>query len=74
MGRGKGCRMTETVLYPRKRPAMYTLARDSFLRENHGIDPAILADALGLCVLSIHRYQRRLGLRICTWHNHGATQ
>ena len=66
--------MTETVLYPRKRPPMYTAARDAFLRENIGIDPAILADALGLRIISIHRYQRRLGLRICTWHDNGATQ
>jgi hypothetical protein len=53
---------------------MYTPARDAFLRENVGIDPAILADALGLRVISVYRYQRRLGLRTCTWHDHGATQ
>jgi len=64
--------MTETVLYPRKRPPMYTKERDAYLRENVGIDPAVLAEALGLHVRSIYRYQRRLGLRKCTWHDHGA--
>ena len=66
--------MTDTVLWPRKRPPMYTAARDAFLRENIGIDPAILADAMNLHVRSVYRYQRRLGLRICTWHDNGATQ
>ena len=66
--------MTETMLYPRKRPAMYTAARDAFLRENPSVDPFILAEALKLHVRSIYRYQRRLGLRICTWHDKGATQ
>ena len=64
--------MTETVLYPRKRPPMYTEERDAYLRENVGIDPAVLAEALGLHVRSIYVYQRKLGIRKCTWHDHGA--
>jgi len=66
--------MTETTLYPQKRPAMYTAARDAFLRANPTIDPHILAEALGLHPRSIYRYQRKLGIRLCTWHDHGATQ
>lgn len=66
--------MTETVLYPRKRPRMYTAARDEYLRANPTIDPAILADALGLSVRMIYVYQRKLGVRLCTYHNHGAEQ
>ncbi len=64
--------MTETVLYPRKRPRMYTAARDAFLRENPTVDPAILADALGLSTRYIYIYQRKLGIRLCTYHDHGS--
>jgi hypothetical protein len=63
--------MTDTMLYPRKRPPMYTRERDAFLRDNPNVDPHILADAMGLAPISVYRYQRRLGLRICTWHDHG---
>jgi hypothetical protein len=66
--------MSETVLYPRKRPRMYTQARDAFLRANVGIDPAILAEALGMTVRSICMYQRKLGLRLCTSHVKGVSQ
>ncbi len=66
--------MTETVLWPRKRPRMYTPARDAFLRANPTIDPAILADELGLTIRFVHAYQRKLGLRLCTSHDKGATQ
>ncbi len=66
--------MTETVLWPRKRPRMYTPARDAFLRENVGVDPAILAAELRVSVRFVHTYQRKLGLRLCTSHVKGATQ
>ena len=66
--------MSETTLYPRKRPRMYTQARDAFLRENPTVDPFILADAMGLHVRTICMYQRKLGIRLCTWHDHGAAQ
>ncbi len=66
--------MNETVLWPRKRPPMYTPDRDAFLRENHGIDPAILADELGLSTRFVYCYQRKLGLRLCTSHVRGAVQ
>lgn len=66
--------MTETVLYPRKRPRMYTPARDAFLRENRTVDPAILADALGVTARFIRCYQRKLGLRMCTSHVKGTPQ
>ncbi len=64
--------MTDTTLWPRKRPRMYTPARDAFLRENPTVDPAILADAMGLHIRYVYIYQRRLGIRLCTWHDHGA--
>lgn len=60
--------MSETVWYPRKRPRMYTPERDAFLRENPTIDPAILADAMGLHVRMVYVYQRKLGVRLCTSH------
>ena len=50
-------------LYPRKRPKIYTAQRDQFLRENVGIDPAILAVTLGFTERYIISYQRKLGLR-----------
>jgi hypothetical protein len=66
--------MSETVLYPRKRPRMYTPARDAFLRANVGIDPAILAAELGVSIRFVCCYQRKLGLRLCTSHVKGVTQ
>ena len=36
-----------------------------FLRENVGVDAAILAEELHLCVDWVQAYQRRLGLRKC---------
>ena len=63
--------MSETELYPRKRPKMYTLERDVFFRENVGIDPAILADQLGLSTRFVYVYQRKLGLRRCASHVKG---
>lgn len=50
-------------LYPEKRPRMYTRERDVFLRESKGVDPAILADALGLTERFVISYQRKLGIR-----------
>ena len=36
---------------------------ETHLRENQGIDAALLAADLGLCTAHIEAYQRRLGLR-----------
>jgi len=66
--------MSETVLYPRKRPRMYTPARDAFLRANPTVDPAILAAELGFTARTICMYQRKLGLRLCASHVKGATR
>lgn len=66
--------MNETVLWPRKRPRMYNPARDAFLRENVGIDPAILATQLGVSTRFVYTYQRKLGLRLCTSHVKETTQ
>lgn len=40
--------------------------RDDYLRENVGIDPAILADHFGLTERFIIQRLRKLGLRKCT--------
>lgn len=34
-----------------------------YLRENHGVDSALLAADLGICQHYVECYQRRLGLR-----------
>lgn len=43
-----------------------TPARDRFFRENWGVDPAMLADELGLSERFVRMYQRKMGLRKCT--------
>jgi hypothetical protein len=43
-----------------------TKKRDEFIRENIGIDPAILADGLGLSERFVITYQRKLGIRKLT--------
>ena len=43
-----------------------TKKRDKFLRENVGIDPAILAYDLGASASFVMRYQRKLGVRPLT--------
>jgi hypothetical protein len=43
-----------------------TKKRDEFIGENVGIDPAILADGLGLSERFVISYQRKLGLRALT--------
>ncbi len=40
-----------------------TKKRDEFLRENVGVDTAILADGLGVSERFIISYQRKLGVR-----------
>jgi hypothetical protein len=40
--------------------------RDEFLRENVGIDPAVLADGLGVPERFVISYQRKLGVRPLT--------
>lgn len=45
---------------------MYTAAREAFLRANPGIDPAILAVAIGRTERFVRQYQRRLGIRPLT--------
>jgi hypothetical protein len=53
---------------------MFTAERDAYLRANPTIDPFILAEALGLSARTVYMYQRKLGIRLCTWHDHGAMQ
>jgi len=50
---------------PRKK--WRTKKRDEFLRENVGIDPAILADGLGVSERFVISYQRKLGVRPQSW-------
>jgi hypothetical protein len=40
-----------------------TKSRDEFFRKNYGIDPAILADELGLTERFVISYQRKIGVR-----------
>ncbi len=40
---------------------------ESYLRENVGVDPAIIADELGLQEFTVRTMQRKLGLRNCTY-------
>jgi len=61
-------------LFPLRRARMFTAERDAYLRANPSVDPFILADALGLSALTVYMYQRKLGIRLCTWHDHGAMQ
>ena len=42
-----------------------TPERDAYLRENHFVDPAILAADLGLNTRFVVVYMRKLGLRNC---------
>lgn len=56
-------------LYPRKKHTMYTERVATYLRQNVGIDPAILAADLGLTPRFIISYQRKLGLRPFTTGN-----
>jgi hypothetical protein len=50
-------------LYPRKRPRMYSAERDRLLRENPGVDTAILAEQMHVTERFIISYQRKLGIR-----------
>jgi len=47
------------------RPAYRTKQRDAYFRQTRGIDPAILADELGLNEAFVRMYQRKLGIRAC---------
>jgi hypothetical protein len=38
---------------------------ENYLRENQGVDSALLAADLGLCPMHVEAAQRRLGLRKC---------
>jgi hypothetical protein len=53
-------------LYPRKRHKRYTPERDKFLRDNPLVDPAMLADSMGVTERWIIGYQRKLGIRKLT--------
>ncbi len=66
--------VTAPDLFPRRRPRMYTKERDAFLHANPTIDPAILAGAMGLSIRFVYVYQRKLGIRMCTWHDHGRSE
>ncbi len=53
-------------LYIRKRHSRYTPERDAFLRDNANVDPAMLADSMGVTERWIINYQRKLGIRKLT--------
>ena len=53
-------------LYPRKRPKMYSVARDKMLRENPGVATAILAAQMHVTERFVISYQRKLGIRKLT--------
>ena len=50
-------------LYPRRRPRNRTPECISYLRDNVGIDPAILAADLGIHINWVLAWQRQLGVR-----------
>jgi len=50
---------------PRRKLRGRTPERDAYLRENHFVDPAILAADLGLKPQFVVVYLRKLGLRNC---------
>lgn len=50
----------------RKRSHLDNKKRDAYLREQAGIDPALLAHELGVSERFIIQRQRRLGVRKCT--------
>lgn len=54
-------------LFPLKtrRKTGFTPERDAYLRAHPNVDPAILADALGLTEGFVVMYQRKLGIRKC---------
>lgn len=43
--------------------ASITRAQEAYLRDNRGVDAALLAIDLGLCPVHVEALQRRLGLR-----------
>ena len=65
--------MVGIIELPPVRQKWRTKARDEYLKENRGIDPAILADALAVSESFVKRYQRKLGIRPLTG-NPPATQ
>lgn len=58
--------MQVVIVYdPPKRDIYKNKIRDEYLKQNHFIDVAILADELGLSIQFIQMRMRRLGLRKC---------
>lgn len=60
-----------TVFAPdlyRRKMLGYTPERAAFLREHRGVNPAMLADTLGLSERSVIRLQQKLGLRAMRNH------
>ena len=51
-------------LFEPKVPRRYRV-HEAYLRANHGVDPAFLADELGITEVSVRTAQRKLGLRGC---------
>ncbi len=48
------------------RPAYQTDELDAFLRQNRGVDPALLGAELGMSADRVMAYQRKIGLRRIT--------
>lgn len=51
-------------LLPRKRNKRLK-EKDDYIRQNRGIEPAMLADDLGVTERFVVQRQRKLGLRLC---------
>jgi hypothetical protein len=52
-------------LWPRRSPYDRQRVHDDAIRAARGVDPAIIADQLGVTETFVRRRQRKLGLRNC---------
>jgi hypothetical protein len=52
-------------LFEPKLPRRYAI-HAQFIRDNHGVDPAMLAADLNIQEMTVRTIQRKLGLRGCT--------
>lgn len=59
-------RVVSPEVHPKRKPKMYTREREKFLREHADVDPAMLADSLGVSERFVISYQRKLGIRPLT--------
>ncbi len=52
-------------LWEPRLPRRYAI-HAQFIRDNHGVDPAMLAADLGIQEMTVRTIQRKLGLRGCS--------